>query len=320
MPAKNDHSVPQTHRSHMPAHHFNNHCPDWATALLNGFSQIFLQRHPLCGLLCLLAIMFCAPAQLGGALLGGIAGLLTAQRRGYTKADRQAGLFSYNGILLGLLLSLYFPWSALLPPLIIAAGGLSAMLTQQWLKRSRAHDCLPAYTAPFVGISWLLLSFAAPQQPAPLIEMTTLNVLAASLKGLGQVLFLGHPLAGALIATGLLVADRRAFLWALFGSATGLGFALVHHETATALLGLSGYNAVLAALAFSQNRRQPWLPLLGILLAVLLTPGFAALGLATLTAPFILACWLIRAGIRVLHQAARDSAPCATGENQPRLR
>ncbi|PAU53411.1 urea transporter [Pseudomonas sp. PICF141] len=304
----------------MPAHHFNTHCPDWATALLNGFSQIFLQRHPLCGLLCLLAIMFCAPAQLGGALLGGIAGLLTAQRRGYTKADRQAGLFSYNGILLGLLLSLYFRWSALLPPLIIAAGGLSAMLTQQWLKRSRAHDCLPAYTAPFVGISWLLLSFAAPQQPAPLIEMTTLNVLAASLKGLGQVLFLGHPLAGALIATGLLVADRRAFLWALFGSATGLGFALVHHETATALLGLSGYNAVLAALAFSQNRRQPWLPLLGILLAVLLTPGFAALGLATLTAPFILACWLIRAGIRVLHQAARDSAPCATGENQPRLR
>lgn len=304
----------------MPANHFNTHCPDWATALLNGFSQIFLQRHPLCGLLCLLAILFSAPTLLGGALLGGVAGLLTTQRRGYTKADRQAGLFSYNGILLGLLLSLYFPWSALLAPLIIAAGGLSAMLTQQWLKHSRDHHCLRAYTAPFVAISWLLLSFAAPLQPAPLIEMTTLNLLAASLKGLGQVLFLGHPLAGALIATGLLIADRRAFLWALLGSVAGLGFALLHHETSTALQGLSGYNAVLAALAFSQNRRQPWLPLLGILLAVLLTPGFAALGLATLTAPFILACWLIRAGIRVLRQAAMDSAPCATGENRPRLR
>ncbi|MGF6487207.1 urea transporter [Pseudomonas frederiksbergensis] len=304
----------------MPAHHFNTHCPDWATALLNGFSQIFLQHHPLCGLLCLLAILFSAPALLGGALLGGVAGLLTAQRRGYPKADRQAGLFSYNGILLGLLLSLYFPWSVLLPPLIIAAGGLSAMLTQQWLKHSRDLHCLPAYTAPFVGMSWLLLSFAVPQQPAPLIEMTTLNLLAASLKGLGQVLFLGHPLAGALIAMGLLIADRRAFLWALLGSVAGLGFALLHHETSTALLGLSGYNAVLAALAFSQNRRQPWLPLLGILLAVLLTPGFAAVGLATLTAPFILACWLIRAGIRVLRQAAMDSAPCATGQNRPRLR
>lgn len=304
----------------MPAHHFNTHCPDWATALLNGFSQIFLQRHPLCGLLCLLAVLFTAPVLLGGALLGGVAGLLTAQRRGYAKADRQAGLFSYNGVLLGLLLSLYFPWSALLPPLIIAAGGLSAMLTQQWLKRARDHHCLPAYTAPFVGLSWLLLAFSAPQHPAPLIELNTLNVLAAPLKGLGQVMFLGHPLAGALIATGLLIADRRAFFWALLGSVAGLGFALLHHETSGALLGLSGYNPVLAALAFSQVRRQPWLPLLGIVLAILLTPGFAALGLATLTAPFILACWLIRAGIRVLRQAAVDSTPCAITGNRPRLR
>ncbi|MGE8144698.1 urea transporter [Pseudomonas frederiksbergensis] len=304
----------------MPANHFNTHCPDWATALLNGFSQIFLQRHPLCGLLCLLAILFTAPALLGGALLGGVAGLLTAQRRNYAKADRQAGLFSYNGVLLGLLLSLSFPWSALLPLLIIACGGLSAMLTEQWLKRCRDHHCLPAYTAPFVGLSWMLLAFAAPQHPAPLVEMNTVNVIAASLKGLGQVMFLGHPLAGALIAVGLLIADRRAFCWALLGSLSGLGFALLHHETSSALLGLSSYNPVLAALAFCQFRRQPWLPLLGIVLAVLLTPGFAAVGLTTLTAPFILACWLIRAGIRVLRQAAKDRAPCATGENQPRLR
>lgn len=305
----------------MPANHFNTHCPDWATALLNGFSQIFLQRHPLCGLLCLLAILFSAPTLLGGALLGGVAGLLTAQRRGYAKADRQAGLFSYNGILLGLLLSLYFPWSALLPPLIIACGGLSAMLTRQWLKGVRDHQGLPAYTAPFVGLSWLLLGFAAPPQlPAPLIELNTLTLLAAELKAFGQVMFLDHPMAGALIAAGLLIADRRAFLWALLGSAAGLGFALLHHDISSALQGLSGYNPLLAALAFSPQRRQPWLPLLGILLAVLLTPGFNALGLATLTAPFILACWLIRAGIQVLRQAAVDSAPCVTGENRPRLR
>ena len=130
----------------MPANHFNSHCPDWAEALLNGFSQIFLQRHPLCGLLCLLAILLTAPVLFAGALLGGVAGLLTAQR---------------------------------------------------------------------------------------------------------------------------------------------------HH---------------------------PWLPLLGIVLALLLTPLFAAVGLATLTAPFILACWLIRAGIQMLGAASVDSEPCAHGGNQPRLR
>ncbi|AKA25859.1 urea transporter [Pseudomonas chlororaphis] len=313
----------------MPLDHFNNHCPDWATALLNGFSQIFLQRHPLCGLLCVLAILLSAPALLGGALLGGLAGLLTAQRRGYAKADRQAGLFSYNGVLLGLLLSLRFDWSALLPPLIIACGGVSAILTEQWLKRSRRGSLrtkqgLPAYTAPFVGLAWLLLSLATPLPSAaaaePWIAPDAAAWLPALFQGLGQVMFLEHPLAGVLIALGLLLAERRAAAWALIGSAAGLGFALLQQEHASALLGLGGYNSALVALALSQERRRSWLALPGMLLALLLAPGFAALGLPVLTAPFILACWLVRATTRVMRQAAMDSAPCASGSNPPRLR
>ena len=304
----------------MPANHFNTHCPDWATALLNGFSQIFLQRHPLFGLLCLLAILFTAPALLGGALLGGVAGLLTAQRRHYAKADRQAGLFSYNGVLLGLLLSLYFPWSALLPPLIIAAGGLSAMLTQQWLKRIRVSQYLPAYTAPFVGLGWLLLCFATPSTEAHLIEVSALNMLLAPLKGLGQVMFLGHPLAGAMIAVGLLIADRRAFCWAMLASAAGMGWSLLHQDFYSALIGLGGYNAVLAALALSSQRQQPWLPLIGIVSALLLTPVFAAIGLPTLTAPFILACWLIRTVVQMFGKTTVAGTPCTLEENHPRLR
>ncbi|WP_095169943.1 urea transporter [Pseudomonas sp. Irchel 3H3] len=304
----------------MPANHFNSHCPDWATALLNGFSQIFLQRNPLCGLLCLCAILFTAPALLGGALLGGVAGLLTAQRRNYAKADRQAGLFSYNGVLLGLLLSLYFPWSALLPPLILAAGGLSAMITQQWLKRVRVSQYLPAYTTPFVVLSWLLLCFATPPTTAHLIEVNSLNMLAAPFKGIGQVMFLGHPLAGALIAGGLLIADRRAFCWALLASVAGMGWSMLHHDFYSALLGLGGYNAVLAALALSSQRQQPWLPLLGITLALLLTPLFAAIGLPTLTAPFIVACWLLRSAVQMSAKTAVAHTPCTLEENQPRLR
>ncbi|WP_213941490.1 urea transporter [Pseudomonas sp. dw_612] len=304
----------------MPANHFNTHCPDWATALLNGFSQIFLQRHPLCGLLCLLAILFTAPTLLGGALLGGVAGLLTAQRRGYAKADRQAGLFSYNGVLLGLLLSLYFPWSAMLPLVIIACGGLSAMITQQWLKRARVSQYLPAYTAPFVGMSWLLLCFATPSTTAHLIEVSALNMLAAPLKGLGQVMFLGHPLAGAMIAVGLLIADRRAFCWALLASVAGMAWSLLHHDFYSALIGLGGYNAVLAALAFSSQRQQPWLPLVGIASALLLTPVFAAIGLPTLTAPFILAGWLIRTAVQTFGKTTAAGTPCALEENHPRLR
>jgi urea transporter len=77
-----------------------------------------------------------------------------------------------------------------------------------------------------------------------------------------------------------------------------MGWSLLHHDFYTALLGLGGYNAVLVALAFSAQRQQPWLPLAGIALALLLTPVFAAIGLPTLTAPFILAGWLVRAGLK----------------------
>ncbi|CAI8760934.1 urea transporter [Pseudomonas marginalis] len=281
-------------------------CPDWAEALLNGFSQIFLQRHPLCGLLCLLAILIGAPALLGGALLGGVAGLLTAQRRGYPKAERQAGIYSYNGVLLGLLISQHFAWSALLPPLILACGGLSAILTRQWLKHaSRPHD-LPAYTAPFVGLGWLLLG-SVPHSALALGEPDTLAVLGAPFTGLAQIMLLDQPLAGALIALGLWLANRRAAVWAMIGASSGVLIGWLLDDTSAALLGLHSYNPALAALALSQARRQPWLPLLGILLAILLTPGFAAVHLPALTAPFILACWLVRAGARILRKPRMDS-------------
>ncbi|WP_421534962.1 urea transporter [Pseudomonas marginalis] len=281
-------------------------CPDWAEALLNGFSQIFLQRHPLCGLLCLLAILVSAPALLGGALLGGVAGLLTAQRRDYPKAERQAGLYSYNGVLLGLLISQHFTWSALLPPLILACGGLSAILTRQWLKHaSRPHD-LPAYTAPFVGLGWLLLG-SVPHSALALGEPDTLAVLGAPFTGLAQIMLLDQPLAGVLIALGLWLANRRAAVWAVIGASSGVLIGWLLDDTSAALLGLHSYNPALAALALSQARRQPWLPLLGILLAILLTPGFAAVHLPALTAPFILACWLVRAGARILRKPRMDS-------------
>ncbi|AHC34530.1 MULTISPECIES: urea transporter [unclassified Pseudomonas] len=281
-------------------------CPDWAEALLNGFSQIVLQRHPLCGLLCLLAILIGAPALLGGALLGGVAGLLTAQRRGYPKAERQAGLYSYNGVLVGVLISQQFAWTAVLPPLILACSGLSAILMRQWLKRASQPDDLPAYTAPFVGLGWLLLG-TVPASTLTTAQPDIVSLSAAPLTGLAQIMLLDQPQAGALIALGLWLANRRSAIWALTGTSAGVLLALWLKEPTSALLGLHSYNPALAALALSQVRCQAWLPLLGILLAIILAPGFAALHLPALTAPFILACWLVRASLRALRKPRMDS-------------
>ena len=288
-------------------------CPDWATALLNGFSQVLLQRHPLCGLFCLLAILFTAPDLFGGALLGALTGLLTAQRRGYDRADRQAGLYSYNGVLIGLLLCAKLPWSAMLPPLIIATSGLSSILVHQWLKRSQQARSLPAYTAPFVLLGWAVLQLAQPATASHLAPPDS-NALFGLVEGLGQVFLLDHPLAGFMIAIGLLLSNRRAACWALAGSAAGIGVALLQGEPLNlAFSGLHGYNPALAALAFSQLKRQPWMPALAIALAIVLMQGFNSLPLPTLTAPFILACWLLHAVGRLLpspaDQTLRSLAP-----------
>lgn len=286
-------------------------------ALLNGFSQIFLHSHPGCGLLVVLAITIGAPHLLGGALLGALSGMLTAQRRGYPQADIDSGLYGYNGALLGLLIGVQFSWSPLLPLLIIVSAGLSSLLLAPWLQRTRQRQWLPAFTFPFVALGWLLLWLATPlhlqlqaSASAAAHSLDWLASLAATARGLGQVIFLEQPLAGLCLWFGLLLADRRAALWALLGSAGGLALALqqgwAQHG---ALAGLYGYNATLTALALSQVHRRPWLPALGIVLVLLLQPGFAALGLPALSMPFILACWLIQASQRLLRQAAAECTP-----------
>ena len=265
-------------------------------ALLCGFAQIFLQQSPGCGALVLLAILIGAPELLPGALLGGLTSTWVAQRRGYPPPDIAIGLYGYNGILLGLLLSLKLPWTPLLPVLIVASATLSSLLLAPWMRRMRQHGWLPAFTFPFVLLGWLLLALlaqlelsSAPPASAPdAPALSLLQLILAVLRGLGQVIFLDSPLAGLCLLLAL----------ALFSGWPGEG----------ALAGLYGYNATLAAIALAQVHRNLWVPALGILLALLLQPGFSALGLPALTMPFILACWLIRAGAQSWQQAVRNSA------------
>ncbi|MBH3412098.1 urea transporter [Pseudomonas putida] len=285
---------------------FVNPCPAWAPALLHGFSQVLLLRNPLCGLCCLLAILLTAPHLVGGALLGALAGLLTAQRRGYDRADRQAGLYCYNGVLIGILISAVLPWSVILPPLIIAAGGLSSIITHQW--RKRGGKLLVAYTAPFVLLGWVALLFASPT-PSGFVEAEPAYALA---RGVGQIFLLDQPLAGLLIIVGMFIANPYAAMWAVLGSAIGGGVALLADQAQAAWLGLSGFNAALAALAFSRQGEKPWVTLLAIVLALLLQPLFKLLPVTGLTAPFVVACWILGVVLAQIKQHQSHQASDAT--------
>lgn len=273
----------------------------WASALLNGLSQVFLLRHPLCGALCLLAIACGAPQLLAGALLGSCSGWLTAKRRHYPSPDLNSGLYGYNGALLGLLLSSKLAWSPLLPLLIITSSGLSSIGLNHWLRHNRKYASWPAYTAPFVLLSALLvacsgaLAVASAVTPSPLTEHLRIDFALAVLRGLSQVLLLNDAFSGALIGLGLCLANRRLALWSLIGASLGGLLAALLGQYADAMQGLYGYNAALTAIALHHQQRSARWILSGILLATALQLGALHLGLNNpLTAPFILSCWLLQ--------------------------
>ncbi|WP_236201203.1 urea transporter [Pseudomonas pseudonitroreducens] len=274
---------------------------------LIGFGQIYLQADARFGLILLLTIAWAAPQLLPGALLGALLGPLTARFVREPHADIDAGLHDYNPILIGLLLPFVFQWSLGLVMLTIAAILTSVAVQAVLLRQSRQRFGLPAYTSAFVLLGWVSVTLGqalgfAPAAATACLSCGTVNpLLDSTTLGFGEVIFLGEPLAGLTIALGLLLADRRAAFWALVGAAGALAIApLFGLPAASAEAGLLGLNGALAGIALALRFRSPLAPLCGILLAVLLQPCFARVGLPAFTAPFILACWLVILGQRVL--------------------
>ena len=274
---------------------------------LNGFSQILLQSHKGCGLMILLAIGFHDQRLLCGSLLGVLAGTAAAWSCGYGRGDIDTWLYGYNAALLGLLITRLLGFSPPAILLIAALAALSSPVQHHLLKQMREHRGLPGFTLPFVLFGWLVMALYG------LIEGTDLpslpehsldgwGAISGMLRGVAQVMLLSDPLAGLCLFAALLVADRRAALWTLCGSAVGIFVALTAGGSdMQALEGLAGYNPALAALALSQVHRSPLAPAVGIALAITGGLVFEQLGIPPLTMPFILTCWTV-ALVKVLSQ------------------
>ncbi|WP_217476645.1 urea transporter [Stutzerimonas stutzeri] len=276
--------------------------PSAAQAALNGVSQIFLQTNPLCGLLIVVTLSLYAPALLAGALLGLLSGTVAAWRLGYARQDIESGLYGYNATLLGVLITLVMGIGAASLLLVVVSGALSSLLQRRLLRHMRERGGPAVFTLAFVLLGWLALALAGmldtvAEARLPDPDVDGRGALGAMASGIGQVMFLGAPGAGLGLLAAVWVADRRAGLWALCGSAVGVYCTLLLGLGAPqALAGLDGYNPALAALALSQVHRSALAPALGIVLAIACRWAFDQLGLAPLTMPFILACWAVALG------------------------
>ncbi len=276
--------------------------------ILRGIGQVFFQENAWTGGCFALGIAISSPLMALGAVVGAAIGAATARVLKFDEKELTAGIYGFNSTLVGIATLFFFRPGVMSGFLLVGGCVVATLLT--WL--ARKYVPFPTYTAPFIVTTWVLFLLGKALSVSPVElggPLEGAGMVQAVAHGVSQVMFQASLWTGLLFLVGIALSNWEHAVWVLLGSIVGM---LVgsYHATAAArvldpeslvergllenvALGLYGYNATLAAVALFLWRRSLIPPLLGMLLAVLLTDLIPMLGLPALTAPFVMATWLV---------------------------
>lgn len=261
--------------------------------ILRGVGQVMLQNSALTGLLFVVGIFYNSWILGLGAIVGNIIGTLSAVVLRYSKDDISNGLYGFNGTLVGIAVWFFLGHGMAATIAMVLGAVLSTVIMHEMKKK------VPALTAPFVIATWIVILGTIFTHHGSLIfpsvaEMDTLHPGMAVTTGLGQVMFQNNVITGLIFFLAILLHSRTAALYALYGSLLGGLFALAFSlPLATINVGIFGYNAVLCGIYFGDMKRKSYIfASIAIVLSVLVYLVFDKLGIAALTAPFVIATWI----------------------------
>jgi urea transporter len=290
---------------------------------LRGAGQVMFQNHPFTGALFIAAIAWGAfAAGAGVVLFGGVLGLVAATLTAlWLRVDGEglaAGLYGYNGLLVGLALPTFLAPSPTMWVYVLLGGAVSVVVMLGTSNVTRGLR-VSALTFPFVLTTWLLLlaalAFAgqAGETPPFTGETEVLDAAVANpldlagfvgsvLHSISQVFLKGSIVSALLFLAGLALSSPAAAGFALGGAALAVTTAhLLGAESELVSAGLLGFSPVLTAVALGTVFYRPgWrvavYAALGTVFTVVaqaaLNVAFAPLGIPALTAPFVLCAWL----------------------------
>jgi urea transporter len=284
--------------------------PDPVLHVFRGIGQVFFQENALSGACFVLGIAFSSPPMAIGAVVGAAIGTAAARLLKFDASEVRSGIYGFNSALVGIATLFFFRPGVSSIALLLVGCFAAALVT--WL--ARRYVPFPTYTAPFVVTTWALFLLglalgAARVDPGGPPE--GVGLVGASAHGVSQVMFQASIWTALLFLIGIAVSNWQHAAWVLLGAVIG-ALAGSFHATAAAraldpeslveralldnvALGLYGYNATLAAVALFLWRHSLIPPLLGILLSVPITELLPRLGMPALTAPFVLATWIVLA-------------------------
>ncbi|MFN0053258.1 MAG: urea transporter [Planctomycetales bacterium] len=286
-----------------------------ALVVFRGIGQVIFQENALTGVSFVLGIALSSPLMAVGIVVGAAIGTAVARLLKFDESEWNAGIYGFNAALVGIA-TLFFFQPGVVSIGLLLVGCVVATLLTRWM---RLQVPFPTYTSPFIVTTWVIFFLGSalgasrhpPGESAESALPGAIHVLEATAHGIGQVMFQASIWTGLLFLVGIAISDRRHAAWVLLGSVLGMLVGGYHAAAATraldpemlidraqfenVLLGLYGYNATLVAVALSLWRRSLIPPILGVLVSVPLTELVPKLGLPALTAPFVLAAWLVMA-------------------------
>lgn len=257
------------------------------------------------------------PEILLGALVGLVAGTVTACLLGAPRPEVDEGLHGYNGILVGCALPVFLECGPVCWIMIVLGAMFSTVIMMAVSQVFRSWR-VSAMTGPFVFATWFILlasysfsgfdAVALPHPALPVLPHDTVSFFGAealflsALSGVSQVFLINDPVTGVLFLAGLAVSSRSAALFALCGSLVAMVTALLLGADGAGVgAGLYQFSAVLTAIGMGTTFYHPgWRVILYTLLATVFTVvaqgalnvALAPLGIPTLTFPFVIAAWL----------------------------
>jgi urea transporter len=273
--------------------HSNAAFGDQLRSFARAIGQIVLQRNAATGALLFLAVLCASPRLACGLLIGTLTGNVISVIIEDEEAPAfRADLYGFNGALAALAAFAFIGDASQAAAVAIVAAMFATVLAGK-LTRILSQYRLPAFSSPAIIVTWCWLPLfadcgdtgAIPQVAAGVIPM-----LQAAFAGLAPITFATGALAGALTAAGLFASRPSRAGWALAGSALGAALhGLGGASDAVVLSGACGFNAALAALAAAPLGKR--YAIIAIVAAVLIERLIDCIGIAALTAPFVLASW-----------------------------
>ncbi|XP_026862072.2 urea transporter 2 [Electrophorus electricus] len=237
---------------------------DW---VLRGAAQVMFVNNPLSGLIIFAGLIlqnrWWALNGFVGTLFATISALILKQNRGAIAA----GLYGYNGILVGLLMAVFsnagdWYWWLLLPNIFMS---MACPIVSSALASINSRWDLPVFTLPFnilVCLHMVATGHYNLYFPQVLIQRrsTFPNVTWSEMDyallfrsipvGIGQVYGCDNPWTGGIFIIALFISSPITCVHAVIGSAVGMvsGLALAA-PFENIYFGLWGYNCVLACIA-----------------------------------------------------------------------